>query len=676
MATKRVITRVVIDIGSGAVEELQGYDYDGPWALATSNPGIVDDDRWGDIVNPIRSAGLAAGIETSARALSTQVAIATVKLDQSENAANLFRTIDEYHDWAPVNRGPPFVLPGTEYQPLPWNLSLRDPEEIPAGLLFGQPEELPPYPVPPVTSPPWPDPNLTSWPSIEVWLFDVQEPAGSFFGQPDEDLPWPWRTLSGPPWPAPNATAYQATQQWTADVQEPAGALFGQPDEDFLFSQVGRAPPWPQPASLFQPLPYRIGSDSEDLPVADFFGQPDEDLPWPRATTSGPPWPVPATLSQPLPYRAGSDSEDLPVADFFGQPDEDFLQAPNTGAPFAKGAELYQRLPYPWTDAEDLPVTDFFGQPDEDLPWPWPTLSGPPWPLPLTTTQQSINQWATDVQEPAGTLFGQPDEDFWALRPPAPQPLTFQPLYQIATDEPLTVAATNALDDSGAPQVPQPPLVASAQVYLPDPEEIPASLLHGQPDEDLPPPLPSPVSVGNLLVGFVDDAAPPQVFDSDDFPPVVQPPAPVSSPVPLVADDPPPQMFDADDTLIPPATQSAIAVVQPALALEEDLPQTPIAPVFDCDDRAPVVPQRTRWNAVTTWLWDALDSVVQVLPKPPPFARVGGSSSSAQSAQASQAQPSSSAPSTATQPGAPNTQSNSGSATVVQLPGSGPTKVG
>ena len=114
-----------------------------------------------------------------------------------------------------------------------------------------------------------------------------------------------------------------------------------------------------------------------------------------------------------------------------GQPDEDFWQNYVQPVP----ASIYQALPF--TDHDEIP-SGLYGQPDEDL-WVNPTA-------PVQATNIWPQQWTFDDVFAPATIST--EEDFW-INPVAPVPATL------------------------------------GRLWLPDPEEIPAGQLHGQPDEDL-----------------------------------------------------------------------------------------------------------------------------------------------------------------------------------------------
>jgi hypothetical protein len=140
----------------------------------------------------------------------------------------------------------PVPVPASLYQRLPYAVSLRDVEEIPAGRLFGQDDEdFWQNPVAPVAA------SLYQ----RLPLGDPEElPAGSLFGQDDEDF---WRNPT-----APVAASLKWPQQYLFGDQSdvPSGSLkkFNAPDEDYWQNRVA-----PVQATLYQPLPYAFDAAAE-----------------------------------------------------------------------------------------------------------------------------------------------------------------------------------------------------------------------------------------------------------------------------------------------------------------------------------------------------------------------------------------------------------------------------
>lgn len=479
---------------------------------------------------------------------SAWVAVTQWLAEQNDPSGALFGEPDE--DFWRLGT-PPFAVQLT-FKPL----YLPDPEEIPAGVLFGQPDED--LSVPGLWAPPWPVQALTNPLSIPQWAAEQNDPAGALFGQPDEDF-WSWALLPrpvpltfgklyltdpeeipagslfgepdedfyvpslwAPPWPVARVISPLAIGQWAAEQNDPAGSLFGEPDEDFW--RLG--PPAPVPATLFQRLPYL--PDPEELPT--LFGQPDEDF-W-RNWVS----PVVATFFQRLPllpdldelpgnlfgqpdedfwrlafppyavprtFRALylPDPEEIPAGTLFGEPDEDFwaLGLPPFAVPAALG-KLY--LP----DPEELPT--LFGQPDEDF---W--ALGPPFAVAASTNALAIPQWASETNEPAGSLTGEPDEDFWALGPPfAKLWPTFFALPYLPDPEEIPAGALFGQPDEDfwalGPPYARPRTFAP--LYQPDPEELPVGFFHGQYDEDfwaLGPPYSKPLTFKPLYLTDPEEVA-------------------------------------------------------------------------------------------------------------------------------------------------------------------------
>jgi hypothetical protein len=215
-------------------------------------------------------------------------------------------------------------------QPAPWlRLYLPDPEELPAGALFGQPDEdFWQNPVKPVPA--------TLYQRLP--LGDPEElPAATLFGTPDEDF---WR----PPIPAPSPPLVQPFLDDDVFVQAPAPATIV--DEDFWLPSV------PSP----QTRPPVAFSDTDDLPVT--VAAPtvvDEDF-----------WLPPVSLPPRAPPLVFVDTDD-PAGSLFGQPDEDFYLPPAPSAPWRCA---------PFLDTDEIVPQPVPGQPDEDY---W-TLGPPPVP--------------------------------------------------------------------------------------------------------------------------------------------------------------------------------------------------------------------------------------------------------------------------------------------------------
>jgi hypothetical protein len=304
-------------------------------------------------------------------------------------------------------QNPAAPVPASLYQRLP----LGDPEEIPAGKLFGQADEdFWQNPVAPVAAS-----NL--WP--QPFSFDVQEPAGKLFGQPDEDF---WEN---PVAPVP-ASLYRSPL--LGDQEEiPAGALLkGQPDEDFWAN-----PTRPVAATLFQNLPCLF--DSVDFTPTTLPIQ-DEDF-W-----QNPVAPVAASLYRTPVFR---DPEEVPAGSLkkFTSPDEDFW--PQALFPAPVPATLFQRLPL--GDPEELNAGDEFGQYDEDF-WVNPVA-----PVPASLYRSPV--FADPEEVPAGRLVNaKPDEDYWQNRVAPVAASLYQALpylYDAADSGNLAAAPVTALLGGG-----------------------------------------------------------------------------------------------------------------------------------------------------------------------------------------------------------------------------------
>ena len=277
---------------------------------------------WGGTQKCFASIALAAVL--AATAVSTAIASQVSSQDQSEVVVAQFAH-DDY--W----QNPSAPVAASNYQ----KLQFVDLDEIPAGSLYGQPDED--FWVNPVA--PVPAAIYQRLP-----LGDPEEiPAGSLRGQLDEDF---WQNPVAPV----AASLYQKLP--LGDVEEiPAGRLFGQYDEDLWLSGVAPLQAvniWPQPWTF----------DTQDAFPAPFF--PDEDY-WQNQVP-----PVSASI-----YRSPlfSDIDDVPAGNLHGGIDEDFWVNPVPPVT----ASTYQRLPF--TDVEELPG-NLHGQFDEDF---WFNPVAPVW---------------------------------------------------------------------------------------------------------------------------------------------------------------------------------------------------------------------------------------------------------------------------------------------------------
>jgi hypothetical protein len=318
-------------------------------------------------------------------------------------------------------------LASSIYQKLPY---VPDPEEVPAGQLYGQADEdFWQNPVAPVPQ------SLYQ----RLPLGDPEEiPAGNLYGQPDEDF---WQN----PVAAVAASLYQRLP--LGDPEElPAGRLSGQPDEDFWSN-----PAAPVAASLYQRLPYL--PDPEEISAGNLHGQPDEDF-WQSPTS-----PVAATLYQRLPL---GDPEELPAGNLRGTAEEDFWQNPVAPVPLS----LFQRLPL--GDPEELAAGDFFGQPDEDY-----------WVNPVAPVAGALYQRLPlgDPEEiPAGNLRGLPEEELWQS-PIFPLAATNRWPQQFAFDTQEPALRAQLEEDYWQNAVRPVPVSLYQWLPLGDPEEIPGNLL-------------------------------------------------------------------------------------------------------------------------------------------------------------------------------------------------------
>ncbi len=498
-------------------------------------------------------------------------------------------------------QNPVAPTPVTIYQPLP----LGDPEEIPANSLHGQPDEdfwqNPTAPVPFTFL--WPQP----------YIFDQDEQFTGLHGQPDEDY---WQN-----WVAPTPVIFTWPQPYIFDQDEQFTGLFGQPDEDFWSPQL---PPQPQ---VLQPAAFR--DDDIIVPQPVTF-TPDEDF-W-----ANPVAPLPVTFLWPQPYIFDQDEQ------FTGLHllDEDYWQNWVFPTPVTFGS-LY--LP----DPEEISANTLHGQPDEDywLNWVAPVsptfgrlylpdpeevpaqlhlLDEDYWQNPVAPVQVVLGRlYLPDPEEiSANTLHGEFDEDFWA-NPVFPAVVTFiwpQPYIFETNDRPqptvgessgsflpllipgatrLIYANTEAefvppqtihVDEDYWQNPTAPVPVVHGKLYLPDPEEIPAHTLHGQPDEDYWSPIIPPQPWVQRAFAFTDDDVIASLIHVDeDYWLNWVAPTPVINRYPQ------------------PAWDDAVAVHPPTtLHVDEDLWQNPVRPIISGNI----------WTQ--PWLFDLAESSVTPIPPPPP----------------------------------------------------------
>jgi hypothetical protein len=204
--------------------------------------------------------------------------------------------------------------------PMFGKLYIPDPDEIPAGTLYGQPDEdywqnpTPPVPATLLRLPYLPDPE--------------EIPAGSLlkFTSPDEDY---WQNRVAP------VPATFAVVAWTDGDFAPPTTF--QPDEDYW-----RNPPPPVPATLAWPAPWSF--DTQEPGTLSKFTSPDEDY-WQNQVA-----PVAAILRVPSLWV----DPDFPgIAPVF-QPDEDYW-IPTLGPMPTQwiAGGIFQYLPL---DHEEIPA--------------------------------------------------------------------------------------------------------------------------------------------------------------------------------------------------------------------------------------------------------------------------------------------------------------------------------
>jgi len=164
--------------------------------------------------------------------------------------------------------------------------------------------------------------------------------------------------------------------------------------------------------------------------------------------------------------------QDEPAGSLYGQADEDLWENPTTPVPGSN------QWPQPWAFDTQEPAGSLFGQPDEDL-----------WQNQVPPVAGALRQFTPWEQEelPAGSLHGQPDEDYWQ-NPASPVAASLYQQLPYAFEQSETVPSTILQPDEDFWISWVPPVVASnfqRLPYLPDPDEISAGALQGQPDEDL-----------------------------------------------------------------------------------------------------------------------------------------------------------------------------------------------
>jgi len=168
-----------------------------------------------------------------------------------------------------------------------------------------------------------------------------------------------------------------------------------------------------------------------------------------------------------------SQQQDDPAGNLKATPEELYWQLGPRSVP----ASL--TWPNQWTFDEQIPAGNLHGTPEE-VYW---QLGPAPVPASLLYPQQQL----FDEQIPAGFLVGQPDEDFCQVYiPPVSSSPSLLYWFDGAEDLPQQVIS-QPIQDEDFWQNPVPPIPATFYQnfpYLPDPEEIPAAQLYGQPDED------------------------------------------------------------------------------------------------------------------------------------------------------------------------------------------------
>jgi len=163
-----------------------------------------------------------------------------------------------------------------------------------------------------------------------------------------------------------------------------------------------------------------------------------------------------------------SADDDLPAAPAFCADDD-----AQFGAIYPSPRTLFIQL----GDADD-----YFAPPQlpvEEESWTNPVAPAPwqnAWP----------QQFAFDVQEPAGSLYGQPDEDFWAnpVRPIQASLLWPNPAFDAGEIAYAPATAPPEEDFWANPARPVPGAIYQRLPYGPDPEELPSGSLYNPIEEE------------------------------------------------------------------------------------------------------------------------------------------------------------------------------------------------
>jgi hypothetical protein len=445
-----------------------------------------------------------------------------------------------------------------------------DTEDVPVGFLFGVPEEdqfRPPPPWPPpigrafladdeapqpeaptiVDEEPWGQPHPQATPPLPVHAFvEADEPpAGTLFGCPDADEQW--RN-----WVAPVPATLGRLYLPDPDGEIPAGALTGQPDEDFWVSGVKPVPP---KNSIVVPFLYPYQPDVEELPAADFFGQPDEDFPGPL------PAPVQARNYLRLPYLPDTD-EDVPI--LRGVPED----SDTWNVPLGHAPPLPPRV---FSDTDEWP-TFTITEVVEDEPY-FPPVARP-------SGSYQARPYLPDEDQDVPPLRGQPDEDYWrsGVAPVPPRNYIVLPYLPDTEDVPV-LSGTPDADEQWRNWVAPVP-ASHGRLYLPDEDEdVPR--LYGVPEEDqyrppIPPPPPPP------RPWMVDDEVQRFVVDDDQY----RPPPPWVNIIvrPLVDTDEWPSPLYVEEDAYRSPTWPFVPPVRPSVDGEDWVPFIAVTPLEVVED--------------------------------------------------------------------------------------------
>jgi len=484
------------------------------WTLdddpAGSLYGAQEETEWQNPVEASRSRGVAQSNFSTSQLLNFWT------LDDDPAGSLLKFTSPDEDFWEnPVNPVPPAVC-----QQLPY---LEDAEEIPAGSLYGVPEETE-WRIGVAPAPPCVGGGLAlPWGPQGVPLQDLgDEPAGSLFGVPEETE---WRSGVVPAAPAnfqglpyaqgegadvaPSAFTPEEDywQSWTPPTQPmrpaylpdvsadeaPPLLRFSTPDEDYWGLGAGAwglgkppivgvnlQPLAPSPQTLYLP-------DLSDDPAGTLYGVPEE-TEWRSGVAPAPPC-VGAGLALPWGPQGGplQDLGDEPAGSLLGVPEETEWRSGVVPAAPAN----FQALPYAQGEGAEVVPSAF--PPEEDY-WQNPVEESRSRGVEQAnfSTSRLLN-FSTLDDEPAGSLYGVPEETEWQPQTaPVPVAIYWQLPYAAGEQADVLSPAAFAPDEdywqNPAEQarsrgVGQPNFSTSRLLNFWTSDDEPAGSLHGLPEE-------------------------------------------------------------------------------------------------------------------------------------------------------------------------------------------------